>query len=122
MAVDLAWLEQVRQRNRARFGMDASARQQSQSMNGLGYVSAQALADALYAEREARTTSLHRGRLERTDPSKPAEGSIESIAQALGPEVMAPPPAQASGPSGTLIVGGAIALGIIGLILFMRRE
>jgi hypothetical protein len=74
VAVDPTWLADVRAKNKAAIGL--------QGMNGLG---AQDIVTSMRGERELRTQSIHRGRFERRDPHKPAEGSIESIAKAIGP-------------------------------------
>lgn len=113
MAVDQHWLAQIRAKNRAKFNMPPLPN------GGLGYVSSQDLVGAINQEREARTASIHRGRFERQDPQRPAEGSVESIVQAMGP-VHVPPPSQ---PSRTaLYVGGAIVIGIVGLTALALRR
>ena len=101
--VDAAWLESVRAKNRAAFGL-----------GGLG-VSAQDIVRGHRGERELRTQSIHRGRFERTDPYKPKAGSIESIAQALGP-ANAPQPTQV--PKAFVWGIGLAVVGLAGFIVF----
>ena len=104
--VNGAWLQKVRHKNRERFGME-----------GLGYVSSQDLVSAINREREVRTASIHGGRFERTDPTLPEPGSVESIVRSLAPPQAAP--ARAPVPRSVAYLGGAVALGLVGLIAFM---
>lgn len=100
MAVDRAWLDSVRQKNRQAFGM-----------SGLGQGAGSDIVEALRRERDFRTKSIHEGRLERTDPSKPTEGSVESIVASLGP---APAPGSLAAPPVPTYVYVLAAVGILG--------
>ena len=106
MAVDAAWLESVRRKNQAAFGM-----------GGLGYtfVSSEGIVGKGRRERELRTQSIHRGRFEERDPYRPTEGSIESIAEAIGPANV-PVPQRIGG--NAKILFGVVALGLVGFILY----
>lgn len=106
MSVDAQWLEGVRQKNRQAIGMAG--------MHGMGYVSSEGLVTKARDERELRTRSIHAGRFTPTDPNKPSEGSVESIAQALGPADVPAPQL----PAGLTAVVGLVALGAAGFILY----
>ena len=85
--------------------------------SGLGYVPSQDIVNAINQERGIRTQSIHAGRFERTDPNRPTEGSVESIAQAVGPPRQLPPSVVPS--RAVVYLGGAVAVGLVGLIAFM---
>jgi hypothetical protein len=104
--VDAAWLNNVRAQNQAAFGMAGLA--------GLGR-GAQDIVRSHRDERELRTLSIHRGRFEERDPYKPTEGSIESIAQAIGPANVPQPQAP---PRGMNVLVGAAVVGLVGFISY----
>ncbi len=111
-SVDAAWLESVRQKNRASLGM---AGMHGVGRGGMGYVSSSGIVRGAHEERELRTQSIHAGRFTKTDPNKPTEGSVESVAQALGP-VDVPPPAQL--PKSAPVIMGVLVLGLGAFILY----
>lgn len=110
MPVNPSWLQSVREKNRAKFGMAGMGG----GVSGLGDHSAQALVDALNASRDQRSVAL-----KKAEPQKEYEqGSVESILQSL-PELQVQPTPEI--PRGVLYVGGAIAVGLtllIGISLF----
>ena len=107
------WLARIRQKNQEQFGMAGLGGESS----GLGYVPSQDIVNAINRERGIRTKSIHAGRFERTDPTLPTEGSVESIAKAVGAPQQLPIPA---GPSRAVVyMGGAVAVGLVDLIAFM---
>jgi hypothetical protein len=106
--IDPAWLSNVRSRNQAAFGMA-----------GMGDID---IVSAHRGERELRTQSIHRGRFEARDPYKPTEGSIESIAQAIGPANVPPPQQVPRGLDIAMKVAIVGLVGFIGVKLYQRSR
>lgn len=106
MAVDPNWLAGVRHKNQAALGMA-----------GLGYtfVSSGGIVGKNREERELRRESIHAGRFEERDPNKPTEGSIESIAAAIGPAGV---PAPQQIPKGLTYLLGAAVVGLGGYVVY----
>lgn len=103
MAVDPTWLANMRAKNRQAMGLD-----------GMG--SGQDIVTSMRGERELRTQSIHRGRFEQRDPYRPKEGSIESIAQAIGPADV-PPPRPIPKP-----LVWALGLAVVGLVGYVGYQ
>ncbi len=115
MAVDRQWLESVRRKNRAKFGMDTPL---PAGMSGLGVAprpSSQDLVQAVRLERDVRTQQIHEGRFDRTDPNKPTEGSVESIAQSLQQGGLPTPQPL---PAPVVWIGGLATAGVLGLLAY----
>lgn len=119
MAVDRAWLEKVRRKNRAAFGMPS--RDAGVPMSGLGArqerPSSQDVVTALDIQRGVRTQQIHAGRFEKSDPTKPTEGSVESIAESLQIPEAALPAAQPL-PRPVVWLGAVATVGVLGLLAY----
>lgn len=110
MAVDPKWLENVRRKNREAFGMSG--------LGDMGVVSSRGLVEAARQERELRRESIHRGRFEERDPLRPAEGSVESIARAIGFDETPAPAPQPTVSRGVVYLFGAVVLGLGGYVVY----
>ena len=84
-------------------------------MAGLGFVSSEGIVSKGRAEREYRTESIHRGRFEERDPYRPTEGSVESIAQAIGPAGV---PVGKPVPKAATYLFGLALMGLAGFVVY----
>lgn len=112
--VDPTWLESIRQKNRAKFGMASDGG--PGGIAGLGYRDPQELVDALNDQRDIRTVQIHKGLHTRQDPRDMVDPeSPQAMARLIERMEVAPPPQI---PQGVLVAGGLALVGLVGLVAY----